>query len=377
VTSRPRAEAVIDRASIRANVAALRAYVGDRDVMAVVKADGYGHGLAESARAARDGGATWVGVALLDEALALRAAGDTGPLLSWLAVPGERYDAAVAAGVQVTAYGVDQLREIAAVATARHVAGVQLKVDTGLSRGGAGVEDWPRLVATAAGLERSGRIEVTGVWSHLAVGEDPQHPSSKSQLAAFEDALAAARDAGLQPRHVHLANSGATLANPDTWYTMVRPGLAIYGLSPLPGAGPVPLRPAMTLRASLAMVKDLPAGAGISYGHTYVTERGMRVGLLPLGYGDGIPRHASNTAAVGVAGVRRPVVGVVCMDQFVVDLGEATASPGDEVIVFGDGSDGSPTASDWAAAADTINYEIVTRIGSRVPRRYVDSQASR
>ncbi len=374
MTSAPRAEAVIDCAAIRANVAALRAHVGDRDVMAVVKADGYGHGLVESARAARDGGATWIGVALLDEALALRAAGDTGGLLSWLAVPGERFDAAIGADVEVTAYSVEQLDEIAA-ATTRRAAAVQLKVDSGLSRGGAGLDDWPRLVAAAAELERSGRIEVTGVWSHLAVGEDPEHPANKVQLAAFEEALGTARDAGLHPRHVHLANSGALLTNPDAWYTMVRPGIAIYGLSPLPGPSPVRLRPAMTLRASLAMVKQLPADAGVSYGHTYVTDRPTRVGLVPLGYGDGIPRHASNAASVGVAGVRRPVVGVVCMDQFVVDLGDAAARPGDQVVVFGDGSDGSPTATDWAAAAETIDYEIVTRIGRRVPRRYVDSSA--
>jgi alanine racemase len=371
----PRAEVVVDRAAIRSNVAALRAHVCDRDLMAVVKADGYGHGLAESAAAARAGGASWIGVALLDEALALRAAGDAGPLLSWLAVPGERYAAAVAADVEVAAYGVDQLAEIAA-ATGDRPAAVQLKVDTGLSRGGARAADWPRLVSAAAAYERSGGVRVTGVWSHLAVGEDPQHPANNHQLAVFEQALAVARAAGLRPRHVHVANSGATLSNPGSWYTMVRPGIAIYGLSPLAGASPVPLRPAMTVRASLAMVKDLPAGAGISYGHTYVTERPTRVGLVPLGYGDGIPRHASNTAAVAVAGACCRIVGQVCMDQFVVDLGDADARAGDEVVVFGDGTDGAPTASDWADAADTINYEIVTRICGRVPRRYVDAQAS-
>jgi alanine racemase len=377
----PRAEAVVDLDAIRANVAVLRRHVGGRSLMAIVKADGYGHGLAPSARAARDGGADWLGVALLDEALELRAEGDTGPILSWLAVPGERYERAVDAGIDVSAYTVDQLEEIAqAVRGSRGRAAVQLKIDTGLSRGGVSVEEWEAVLAKARRLRDQGLLAITGIWSHLAASDDPGNQANKDQVTAFEDALAAAHAAGIEAEHVHLANSGATLALPETWHTMVRPGIAIYGLSPLAGGvSPVPLRAAMTLRAAVAMVKRLPPGSGISYGHTYVTDRPTRVALVPLGYGDGIPRHGSNAASISIAGGRCPILGRVCMDQFVVDIGDLGVRRGDEVIVFGDRSSNDgldpdgwvPTARDWADAVGTIDYEIVTRIGPRVPRRYL------
>jgi alanine racemase len=372
-----RAAAVVDLDAVAGNVAALRQHVGGRDLMAVVKADGYGHGIVESARAARLGGATWLGVALLDEALVLRAAGDTGPVLSWLAVPGERYAAGIEAGVELSVYGVEQLAEIVAAAEgAGQRARVQLKVDSGLGRGGASLDDWPALVEAARSAQRAGRVEVTGVWSHLACSDQPDHPSVAAQTKAFGEAVDDATSAGLEPRHQHLANSGAVLALPDTWGTLVRPGISVYGISPFAdGRSPVDLRPAMTLVARLAMVKHLPAGHGVSYGHTYVTERPTRVGLVPLGYGDGIPRHASNAAAVWVGGDNRPVLGRVCMDQLVVDLGDAPVERGDRVVVFGPGDEGEPTAHEWAEAAGTIGYEVVSRIGPRVPRTYVGGAA--
>jgi len=370
---RPRAEAVIDLDAISANVADLRDHVGGRDVMAVVKADGYGHGIVESARAARAGGAGWLGVAFLDEALQLRAAGDTGPILSWLAVPGERYDAGIATGVELSAYSSAQLLEIAAAATrVGQPAAVQLKLDSGLGRGGARPDEWTRLTATAAKRQGDGDIEVTGVWSHLARSDEPGHPSIAAQTAAFETGVEEARAAGLVPRHVHLANSGGALAAPQTWFTLVRLGIAIYGVTPFAdGSSPVPLRAAMTLHAALALVKRVGAGLGVSYGHTYVPERETTLALVPLGYGDGVPRHASGSGPVLLNGRRHQVAGRVCMDQFVVDIGDDAARAGDDVVLFGDAARGEPTALDWAAAADTIGYEIVTRIGSRVPRRYV------
>ncbi len=263
---RPRAEAVIDLDAISANVAALRDHVGGRDVMAVVKADGYGHGIVESARAARAGGASWLGVAFLDEALQLRAAGDTGPVLSWLAVPGERYDEGITAGVELAAYSSAQLLEIATAANqVGERAAVQLKLDSGLGRGGARPNEWARLTALAAKRQADGDIEVTGVWSHLARSDEPGHPSIADQTAAFEAGVDEARAAGLEPRHVHLANSGAVLAAPQTWFTLVRPGIAIYGVTPFAdGSSPVPLRAAMTLRAALALVKRVDAGLGVS-----------------------------------------------------------------------------------------------------------------
>lgn len=371
--SRPRAEAVIDLDAISLNVAALRDHVGGRDVMAVVKADGYGHGIVESARAAREGGASWLGVAFLDEALVLRAAGDTGPILSWLAVPGERYNEGVAAGVELSAYSKAQLLEIALAAEqCGRRAAVQLKLDSGLGRGGAHREAWEELTATAAEAESDGHLEVTGVWSHLARSDEPGHPSIAAQTAAFEAGVAAARSAGLEPQHLHLANSGGVLAAPTTWFTLVRPGIAIYGVTPFAdGSSPVQLRAAMTLHATVALVKRVDAEQGVSYGHTYRTERETTLALVPLGYGDGVPRHASSRGPVLLNGRRHRVAGRVCMDQFVVDIGDCDVAAGDDVVLFGDAARGEPTALDWAAAADTIGYEIVTRIGSRVPRRCI------
>jgi alanine racemase len=368
-----RAEAVIDLDAIRGNVARLREHAGGRDLMAVVKADGYGHGIVESARAARDGGADWLGVALLDEALRLRAAGDTGNILSWLAVPGEGYAEAIAAAVEVTAYSLGELDEI--VAAARQVgarAAVQLKLDSGLCRGGARPDDWPALVDAAVAAQASGAVEITGVWSHLACSDEPGHASIAAQTTQFETGVSEAVTAGLELRHLHLANSGGVLAAPKTWFTMVRPGIAIYGVSPFAdGGSPVPLTAAMTLRSRVALVKRVPAGSGVSYGHTYVSSRETTLALIPVGYGDGIPRHASGRGPVLLRGRRYVVAGLVCMDQLVLDIGDAQAAAGDEVVLFGRSDEGEPTVHDWAQAADTIGYEIVSRLGSRVPRTYV------
>lgn len=365
----------MDLRAVRDNVAHLRAFVQGRELMAVVKADGYGHGIAESAAAARVAGASWLGVATLDEALALRAAGDTGSILCWLTVPGEDYAPALAAGIEVTASSTDQLA--AMLLPARdlgQVVSVQLKADTGLSRGGATAAQWRALVDAARRAELAGVAEVTGVWSHLACGDEPGHPSVDRQLEAFGRAVSAAEAAGLRPRLRHLANSATLLTRPDAWFDLVRPGLAVYGLSPIPqvaSAAELGLTPAMTLRASLSLVKQVAAGQGVSYGHTHVTRADTTLGLVPLGYADGIPRHASGRGPVQVAGVRRQVAGRVCMDQFVVDLAGAEAGPGDEVVIFGPGSTGEPTAQDWADAADTISYEIVSRLGGRIRRRFV------
>jgi len=372
-----RAEAVIDLDAITANTAALREQVRGLDLMAVVKADGYGHGSVQSARAARAGGATWIGVALLEEALVLRAGGDRGPILSWLAVPGEDYASALDAGVDVAAYGVEQLDEIGAAARARgRRARVQLKLDSGLGRGGAQPDDWPALVDAARVAQADGRIEVTGLWSHLACSDEPEHPSVKAQIAEFEDGVAHAFDSGLEPANLHLANSGAVLAVPRSWFTMVRPGIALYGVSPFAdGSSPVRLRPAMAVHARLALVKRVPAGQGVSYGHTYSTAEPTRLALVPLGYGDGIPRHASNRGPISVNGKVFEIAGRVCMDQVILDIGDHPARRGDLAVLIGDPRLGQPAVADWAAASDTIGYEIVTRIGARVPRRYIGDVA--
>ena len=373
-----RAEIVVDLDAIARNVSILRARAGGAAMMTVVKADGYGHGLVESARAARAGGADWLGVAVLEEALALRRAGDTGPVLAWLAVPGEDYAGAVEAGVDVAAYSLAQLGDIAAAARATgRRARVQLKVDTGLNRGGATAAQWPALVAAAAEAEQTGAVQVTGVWSHFACSDEPDHPANELQEKAFTQALQVVDAVGVEPEVRHLSNSAATLLRPWSAYDLVRCGIAAYGLSPAPQAvtsAELGLVPAMTARARLAMVKRVPVGAAVSYGHTWSAPRGTTLGLVPVGYGDGVPRHASSTAQVLAAGGRRRVAGRVCMDQLMVDLEDGPAEPGDPVVLFGTGEDGAPTAQDWAEACGTISYEIVTRIGGRFVRRHVSTE---
>ncbi|HEY3736588.1 MAG TPA: alanine racemase [Jatrophihabitans sp.] len=365
------AEAVIDLAAITQNVATLTSRTA-AEVMAVVKADGYGHGLLDSAQAAMAGGATWLGVATLDEALRLRAADVTVPVFSWLWSPSEtdEVDAAVADQIDLSVSSLWQLTAVREAAEdAATTARVHLKIDTGLSRNGAYVTEWPELLAAAAKAQAAGEIDVVGIWSHLACADEPGSPVTDRQLAAFEEALTVAAREGITPRYRHVANSAAALAIPAAHYDLVRPGIAIYGLSPL--AETYGLRPAMTLRAEIANVKRVRAGEGVSYSHLYTTLRETTLALVPLGYADGIPRNATNVGPVSINGSRFTVAGRVCMDQFVVDVGDLPVAAGDTAVLFGTGEDGTPTAHDWAEAVGTIHYEIVTRLGARIPRTYV------
>lgn len=365
----------IDLGAISANVAELSRRAGDADVMAVIKGDAYGHGLVPVAHAAVAGGATYLAVAQLTEALAARAAGVTAPILTWLFPPGADLAAALRADLTLSAGAPWALAEIAAAArTTGSPARIHLKVDTGLGRGGAWREDLAAMLVDAARLQAEGVLDVEGIFSHFAYADAPGHPSVRAQQEVFAAVLADAERAGLRPRIRHLANSAALLTNPSSHYDMVRPGVSIYGLSPVPDiGGPTHfgLREAMRVTARLISVKDCPAGQGISYAHLYTTTQDTRLGLVPLGYADGIPRHASNLGPMQVHGRRYTVAGRVCMDQMVLDLGaDSPARAGDEVVLIGREADGEPTAQDWAAAIGTINYEIVTRLGPRVPRRY-------
>jgi alanine racemase len=364
------AEVRVDLDAIRDNVARLRAGTA-AELMAVVKADGYGHGMVPAARAALAGGATWLGVCTLDEALELRAAGLTTPVLAWLLAPGVPLHDGIAADVDLTAGSIGQLAELVAAArVAGRPARVHLKIDTGLARGGATAADWPGLVEAAAKAQADGSVEVVGVWSHLAYADEPAHPTVDRQLAAFADGLALAERFGIRPRYRHIANSAATLTRPDSHFDLVRPGIAIYGLSPIEGER-FGLRPAMTARARVVLTKRVPAGQGVSYGHTYTTQRETTLALVPLGYGDGVPRAASNAGPIQLGGAVRTIAGRVCMDQVVLDCGDDPVAAGDVAILFGPGDHGEPTADDWAATVGTINYEIVTRFGgTRVPRVY-------
>lgn len=371
----PRSEAVVDLDVIRRNVATLRAGIR-AEVMACVKADGYGHGIVAAGRAALAGGASWLGVAFIEEALTLRRAGVDAPLLAWLASPGEPLAEAVGADVDLSAGAPWALAEV--VAGAREVgrrARVHLEVDTGLCRGGATLADWGDLVDAAAKAQAADEIEVVGVWSHLACSDQPDHPMNAIQVAAFSEALDTAARRGVVPTVRHLANSGGTLSLPDTHFDLVRPGIAVYGLPPGPATPMDGLTPAMTLRSRVALTKRVPAGSGVSYGHVYHTGADTTLALVPLGYADGIPRNASNIAEVWLGGRRHRIAGRVCMDQFVLDVGDQDVRAGDEVLLFGSGRHGEPTAEDWAGAVGSIGYEIVTRIGARVPRRYVGGLA--
>ncbi|MYV42540.1 alanine racemase [Streptomyces sp. SID1328] len=371
-----RARAEIDLGALRANVRALRARARGAHLMAVVKSDAYGHGAVPCARAALEAGATWLGTATPEEALALRAAGLPGRIMCWLWVPGGPWRQAIEADLDVAVSGMWALREVSdAAREAGRPARVQLKADTGLGRNGCQPEDWPELVGAALEAEAAGLIRVTGLWSHFACADEPGHPSIAAQLTRFREMVAYAEERGVEPEVRHIANSPATLTLPETHFDLVRTGIAMYGISPSPELGTPAdfgLRPVMTLSASLALVKRVPGGHGVSYGHHYVTPGETTLGLVPLGYADGIPRHASGGGPVLIDGKLRTVAGRVAMDQFVVDLGGDEPRPGTRAVLFGPGDVGEPTAEDWAQVCGTIAYEIVTRIGTRVPRVHVN-----
>ncbi|WP_281689088.1 alanine racemase [Pseudonocardia thermophila] len=369
----PRAEAVVDLAAVRHNVGVLRAAAPDSELMAVVKADGYGHGAVAVGRAALAAGATWLGVCTLEEALALRAGGIDARVLAWLHSPADDFAPAVAAGIDL---GVNSVAHLSAVLAAARATGrtarVHLKIDTGLSRGGAPPADWPDLVDAAAKAAAEGTAQIVGLFSHLSHGDVPGHPTLDRQAARLAAAWQLARERGLRPIR-HLANSGGTLMRrPDLALDMVRTGIAVYGLDPYDR--PVtqsPLRPAMRLQARVLLVKRVPAGEGVAYGHDWVAPTDTTLALVPLGYADGVPRRLNRRGRMTVLlhGERRPVVGRISMDQIVVDCGDLPVAEGDLAVLFGSGADGEPTAQEWADELDTIHYEVVTGVrGARVTR---------
>ncbi|HEY2441751.1 MAG TPA: alanine racemase [Streptosporangiaceae bacterium] len=366
------AEAVVDLGAIRANVAALAGQVGGAGLMAVVKADGYGHGMIPAATAAVAGGASWLGVVGVQEGLALRAAGLTARVLCLMDDPDAAHAEAISRDIDLSVSSVGQLDLLSAAARqAGKPASLHLKVDTGMSRGSAPATSWPELVDVALAAQAAGYIQVTGIWSHLACADLPGHSSVPAQLTAFDDALELAEKAGARPQLRHIANTAATLTLPQSWLDLVRPGGGIYGLSTQPGGAPRWLRPAMTARTRLVQVKRVPAGSGVSYGHRYITAAETTLGLVPQGYAEGVPRSAANQVQVQVRGRRRTIAGTVCMDQFVVDLGDDPAAAGDDVVLFGPGDDGEPTAQEWADRLGTLSYDIAIGFGGRAARTYL------
>lgn len=370
-----RAAALIDLDAIAANFD-LVGGIGV-PVMAVVKADAYGHGVASVAPWLRHHGATWLGVALPSEALMLRARGDRGRILAWLWTPGDPgIIDCVASDVDVSISDAWALAEVVTAAKGvGRTARVHVKIDTGLSRNGASRSSWAELMEAVRAARDSGHIEVVAIWSHLGSADTPGDERTAGQVDAFVDALEEASAIGVEPELRHLSNSAGALSRPDLAFDMVRSGIALYGLTPGAAMGSAPdlgLRPAMELQARLAHVKPLRHGSWVSYGDAWQAPVDTTMGLVPLGYADGIPRSASNAVDVLVGDRRCPIIGRVAMDQFVVDLGPAAKDhPGDLVRCFGSGSSGEPTADEWAERTDTIGYEIVTRIGERVPRRFL------
>lgn len=369
-------EAIVDLDAIAHNAELIAHRSGPAAVMAVVKADAFGHGMIEVARTVLAHGASWLGVATAEEALRLRAAGITAPVLSWLHGVGTDFRSPIRADVDLSVSSVAHVNAIAACAAdLGRTASVHLKLDTGLSRGGAPERQWPALVRAARNLERHGLVRVRGVWSHLISADDPDSAHTSAQLARFDHAVAFAREAGLDPELRHVANSAAALNSPRSAYELVRPGIGLYGVEPVAGRR-FGLRAALTLRGHILLVKDVPAGTGVSYGHDYATPRDGRLALVPLGYADGVPRLAGGRAQVRVGGRRRPIAGRIAMDQFVVDLGALAAQPGDDVVLLAPERHGGPTVDEWAQWARTLPHEIFTGIGDRVPRRYLGGAAA-
>jgi alanine racemase len=374
---RPGAEALVDLGAIADNVRVLREHAGPAQVMAVVKADAYGHGAVEAGRAAVDAGAAELGVATIGEALALRRAGITAPVLAWLHPPGTDFAPALSADVQIAVSSVRQVGELLdAIERTGRTAEVTVKVDTGLSRSGVSAADYPEVLTELQRAVAADAVRLRGIMSHLASGDVPDDPLNDLQAQRFTDMIAEARRRGIEFEVAHLSNSPSAMTRPDLAFDMVRPGIAVYGLSPIPERGDMGLRPAMTLKCAVSMVKPIKAGDGVSYGHTWIAKQDTNLALLPIGYADGLYRMLGGRIDVLINGRLRRSVGRVCMDQFVVDLGpgKPDVTEGDEAILFGPGTSGEPTVQDWADLLGTIHYEVVTSPRGRVVRTYREVQ---
>ena len=369
-----RASAEINLSAIADNLKLIQGKT-NAQVLAVVKADAYGHGLIQVGKAAEAAGANWLGTALLEEGIALRNSGVKVPIISWLTPLGENFKTAINLDIDLSISSIELLTEvISAGKVVKKIPRVHIEVDTGMSRGGVG-DDWQLFLTELSKTVKANEINIIGIWSHFARADEPGQAMNQEQLNTFEDRIKSASDVGIKPEFIHIANSAAALTNNGAHKNIIRWGIGLYGLSPdinnLGDSKSLKLKPAMRLKAKLHLVKAVKAGVSVGYGGTAITKSDTKLGVVTLGYADGVPRNANNLAGVFVDGKRAPLIGRVSMDQFVVDLGiNSSAKTGDEVIVFGDGSSGEYTADEWAKASGTINYEIVTRIGSRVPRIY-------
>ena len=358
-------EALIRPAAISHNVGVLAEMAKTPNLLIVVKADGYGHGALTAARAALEGGANWLGTADTTEALELRADGVESRVLAWLFGPSEDLSPALEAGIDLGVSSRQQLEQVIRAVTPGRPARIHLKVDTGLGRNGADPREWEALFQAAKSAQDSGVVVVVGLFTHLS-GTSPE--ADEQQGVVYEQALAVLDSVGLQPEIRHVASSIGTSDSPGLAHDMVRVGAAAYGVPVTPRYREVGLIPAMRVSGQLILVKRVHEGLGVGYGHTYRTGSETTLALVPLGYADGIPRHASNAGPVTIDGQRFRVSGRISMDQFTVDAGESAVHEGQWAVLWGDPSQGEPSANEWAEAAGTIAYEIVTRLGSRIPR---------
>ena len=375
-----RAEVLIDLGAIRENIKYLMAKSG-KPALAVVKADGYGHGLLPVAKSALSAGASWLGVALLEEAKALRQGGINAPIIAWLTPITDDFASAISEDIDIAIPSLAHLEAITSAARSLgKCARIHLEVDTGMSRGGA-LNEWSELVRSAKTYQDSGLIKVIGIWSHFARADEAGHEFNNKQLENFKSAVAEAKSVGITPEVIHLSNSAAAINDADSHFDLLRLGIAIYGLSPdfshMGSSEKLNLKPAMSIRARIHLVKDIPAGSQVGYGGSAITKVDTKIGVIAMGYSDGIPRSANSSAGVLVGNKRAPIIGRVSMDQFVVDLGrDSSVKAGDWAYIIGSNpsdsytSASSYTADSWASASATINYEIVTRIAARVKRIY-------
>lgn len=367
-----RAQAEIDLGAIEHNVRTICESVAV-PVMTVVKADGYGHGAVPVALAALQAGASWLGVAFVDEALELRQSGVSGRILAWLLSADDNIAEALSLDIDVSVASVEMLSQVVQVGRDLNVTPrVHVEVDTGLARAGAAESEWSALFAAVQSHVGIGDIEFVSLWSHLACADEPEHLANTAQKHRFEQAIQTATAAGLRDFFKHIANSAGAIAHADLHYDLVRVGIATYGVTPgdeLGDATELGLRPAMTVSAQVAHVRRLNTGDGVSYSHRWTASRPTTVGLIPIGYADGIPRSATNHGWVTYQGTEYPIVGTVCMDQFVVDFGDVEVPVGARVELFGTGVS---SAHQWAKACGSIGYELVTRLGSRIERVYLD-----
>lgn len=358
-------EALIRLSAISHNVSLLRGHSGCPETLVVVKADGYGHGALTAAHAALDGGATWLGTADLDEALQLRRAGISAPILAWLFGPADDLSGAYEQNIDMGISSLAQLEQVSNAAQGRGAQRVHLKVDTGLSRSGVTQADWEEFFAAVTAEQAGGRVQVVGIFSHLA---GASHESDLRQGERFAVALEHASAHGITPLLRHLSSSSAAMELPTLGYDMVRLGIAAYGYSDTSHPVSALLRPAMRLSGQVVLTKNVGAGQGVGYGHTYITGSPTKLALIPLGYADGVPRQASSAGPVVIEGRRYTLSGRVSMDQFSVDVHDGDVRVGQWCVLWGDPAEGHPSVHEWAEASGTISYDIVTGVGPRVPR---------